>query len=293
MAESTERIITPEALRPLHWAESLTRCSLLWMPAPAFPLPRQDRTWMLAFLTRLQKLMAKKGPPQLFISQQVVYEKIRDLFLDNMIEACPMMGLLRRPGSALKAVMNEQDAEDLSTGRRKYDPFNYMDSYTYWLLGGTPEQWLPLYWGFGGMTLLYLKADPVAAAPVPAVPKYLASQPGMKRLLETFPLQAQANTAAALQNPYAPESKKVFGADLKDSAYVKGLPFIVPALSSADFFARPAQDIDALFNLVDIYIQESPADGGVLLATRLKILPEISDVLEALRQEGLLPNAQR
>ena len=49
---------------------------------------------------------------------------------------------------------------------------------------------------------------------------------------------------------------------------MKGIPFVFPLFDSADFFSAPAESIENCFQLFEVYVRESPADKGVLLAFR-------------------------
>lgn len=276
--------VPPEDLLPVRHAEALTRCLLLWLPATTFPLPQRDKRWMLTFLARLQAALLPKAKPQFFLQQKEVYEKLQNQFLDTSMESIPWMGMSRIPGAPLKPPMTMTDVEDLQQGRRKYSPFSYLDSYAYWLLSGRLEKWLEMFWGYGGSIMLCMKGE-AQAAPPPKIPKFMMEQPGMKDLLATYPLEQQMVTAAMLRHPFVAESKKMFGADLPDNLTMKGVPFIVPTFRSEDFFTRPAEDVDNLFKLVDLYIIESPADGGVLVATRLEALPVAVEIIAQMRKE--------
>jgi hypothetical protein len=93
-------------------------------------------------------------------------------------------------------------------------------------------------------------------------------------------------SANALSSPFLAKSKQLFGKGLENEPQTKGLPFILPLLDSADFFSQPEQTIKDCFELFDIYVRESPADNGVLLAAKRDLDEMLIGLLRDMRSQN-------
>ncbi len=282
-----------QALLPVRYAESLTRCHLYWIPAARFPLPSADRIWILELLRMLaafQQQQSRPGP-EVFIRQDTVLQNFVQPFMDDVLELRPLLGFPRQPGQTLKRTATEADIEDFRNGKQ-FVLEEWFDYYCYWLLGGDRQATLQKYFGAGGMSVVWLKD----AGPPPAqtkIPKFLANHPDMKPVLQRFPLQAQLQAAAALRHPFLKKSFEYFGQGLSTLKMMENIPFILPVLTSSQFFSLPEDYLKHLFELFEVYITESPADGGVILASSTDLTEPLAAIVAQLQQAGLLPRHSR
>ena len=275
-----------EVVHPARLAEDCCRCSLFWLPASSVPMPEMERRWFDEFLTRLDAALSPrfKTHMELFLLQQTVAERCLDSFLDRSLEVRPFPGLSRRPGSTLRGAVSPQELEDLQQNRRKFQAFDYMDPYCFWLRGGDRAKNRHEYFGLGGMTLAYLKGPPSPPQPAPRMPDFLVRDPRMQATLKNSSLEEQLIMSASLQSPFLAESKQKLLADLPQTLYVRSLGFALPQLRSSDFFTQREEYLSAVFSLFHCLILESPDDNGVLVASEQDLRPLIYEVRQTMRE---------
>jgi hypothetical protein len=200
-------------------------------------------------------------------------------------EFLPMGGLTRRPGSSLPAPPTQQDIEALQQGKRKFDFDEYVGDYAYWFASDSKTRHRDRFLGLGGLTSLYIKDVASSTIPTFKLPAMAQNSPLMQPLLQQFDIEGIFNNSSIFFHPFFERSKQVFGRGLEQHPQYKGFLFIVPLLESRDFFTQARESVEEWFQVFDVYVNESPRDGGVLLATRLQLEDTLSDIIEGMRAE--------
>src|SRR5262245_53655130 len=211
--------------------------------------------------------------------------------LNNMMELLPVTGLGRKPGAPLPQSPSQSDIQhatkSILANLERDEPMvlpdtsRYAPDYAYWFLDKSDVRQRELFFGHGGLTMAFLKQekDP---PPLPISPTQRAKMPMFKDL----DLDRMWTTANALNSPFRSKSKELFGGGLENEPQTKGLPFILPLLDSADFFGQPEPTIKNCFELFDIYVRESPADNGILLAARMDLDEMLIGLVRDMRSQN-------
>jgi hypothetical protein len=296
----TERITSPEVarsesrltpldrnreLRPWQRAAQLTRCFLYWMPVNGFPIPADQRLWILQFFSRLSDLLTKKHQlrAEVFVKFKVIYPGLLNTFLKNSREYHPMLGLGRKPGAQLPAIPTVEDLQPLIEGREKFDFGKYTGDYCYWFVNKFEKRQREDFFGHGATLTLFLKPDPATVAPkLPFTPE-LRKKSEVLRRFDPDPLIAKA---FALKDGFLSQSKQLFGVGLEHEPQYKGLLFVLPLLGTQDFFGQPAEEAEKWFQVFDVYINESPTDNGIVMAFKSDIEEDLVALLQEIRDEG-------
>jgi hypothetical protein len=277
------------SLLPLKRAEQLTRCALFWIPVSSFPIPSDQRVWLNIFLDRLSQSMTEVHElrAEIFLQCKTVYPTLLDTFIDKSHDLIPLMGLSQRPGQDLPPIPTIKDLQPVIDGKEPYDFAKYMGDFCYWFVRKQEKAQRELFWGFGGMSILYLAADPNTKVAPLKIPKFVREHPNFAELFKTFdPDQINAD-AHALGDGFRKKSLEIFSEDIKKNVQLKGMPFVIPLLSTRDFFSRPEQECKKWFELFDLYVNESPSDKGIVIATKLDLEDELIGILERMKDEGL------
>ncbi len=174
----------------------------------------------------------------------------------------------------------ERELQAAIDERRRLDVNDYTGDYSYWFLAKCEKRQRELFQGLGGMTILYRKPDPKAKPPEVTIPPRYRDH----ELFQRFDVPALLAGACSMQDEFMGKSKTVFGAGMKKTAQAEFIPFIVPLLTSENIFAMSEPEIQAAFELFDIYFHESPADNGLLLASVRDLEEILIDVLAEMRQ---------
>ncbi len=276
-------------LLPWRRAHELTRCFLYWVPTNSFPVPADQREWLLRFFGALsESLTTKLGlREEIFFRLKEFYE-LRNSFLNHQREFMPMCGLGRRPGAKLPDAPTEEEIKAMSKAMMESfqlpDGMQFMPDYCYWFSKKSAKKQRELFLGHAALTIVFLKPDPKAAPPqLPPQLAFLKNRPELKQ----FDFQAALASGAALQDSFLAKSKELFGVGLEEEPQFKGLPFILPLLSTADFFGQPAEESEKWFQLFDVYINESPVDKGILMAFKADVEEQLIDLLNEMKKEGL------
>jgi hypothetical protein len=312
-----------KGLLPWRWAESLQTCSLFWIPVRFESIPQSQREWLLKFFTRLASLLVekKKLRAEQFMQMQVIDEdeKLRKSFLDGLMKESPLLGRCWFPRGKQPTNATGQEVDVLASKKKEFRPYDYVHPQAWWFLGGDAGGLREHYLGYGGFTILFLKQDseeslatvPVMASSPMILPKFLRSDRGVKALLEDFDaLQPQKipgvvrNHSAmkqvfslfdvggmdrknqALMSPFRDQSKEIFGSRIPRDLEFEGVPFVLPKLSSQDFFAQTDDQIRRWFEVFDVYINESPEDEGFLLAGKEDITWAMASIANEMRDAG-------
>jgi hypothetical protein len=271
-------------LLPWRRAEQLTRCYLYWIPVAAFPLRVAQRTWLLHFLSRLGDLLSTKyGLRSEVFLQFKTLPPLMDPFLNTAHEFGPFHGLTRRPGSPLPKLVGEADLDDFAKGRKKFRFNDYCPDYAYWFVFKSFKKQLEVFFGHGGISAMFLKPDPAAVPPKLPIPQAVRDK---FDIFKQFNVDGMVAGAYALKDSFLAKSKELFGSELANDPKFKALLFVAPLLATADFFSAPPEQIENCFKLFEVYINESPTDQGVLLATKYTIEDDLIALLHEMKEAG-------
>jgi hypothetical protein len=283
---STER---RKWLRPWRKAEELTRCQLFWLPAD-FPAPSQQRQWILAFLDAFSETVQKKFSlePQTFIQMRTIYPHLQNDFIKTAMEFNPLFGLGRRPMSKVPELPDMRYVEDLQKGRRSFAFGDGLADYCYWFIGRQERPQRRLFLGFGGLTIMFTKKDPnTVPPPGPSIPPGVRRSPIFESVLKQWEPERGLQTAYALKGAFLAKSKEHFGRGLEEDPQYPGLLYVLPLLSSSDFFDQKDDDANHWFDVFNIYVNESAGDNGILLASKEDCEEDIAGIVETLRRQGM------
>lgn len=275
--------------RPFQRAWQLDDCELYWMPVAGFPVPFRQRQWLMRFHELLAARLFKKHAitPELFLQMKTIHPNLRDAFIKTSREYHPIFSLGRYPGRALPPTPDEAYATDLQKGRIQYDHKSLQPDYTYWFLSKKPREQYEAFLGHGGLTtLFFIPADPVMPAP-PKPNMAMVRDPKMRALIEGADVDGMVRQLQSLQAPFLKRSKELFAADLVDDPQYPGLLFTLPLLGSNEFFSATPEQRAGWFSLFDVYLRESPEDGGMLLASSKDLEDDLEELLTAMRHDGL------
>ena len=276
---------TSERLRPFRKSEQLTRCSLYWLPVTTFPARVEERKWLLHFFDRLAKKLAENQGLhcELFLQKKTVQGELMPTFLRSAADLSAVVGLSRNPGERLPPPPSTQDVKDLQEGRKSFRASDYMGDYCYWFLGGDDHKARELFLGHGGLSMAFLKPDPKTAPPDLPIPKAFTEH----FFFQQINLKGKIAAAARMSDPFMLKTKELFGAGLEEEPQYRGLLFIVPLLRSEDFFKQPPEEIKKVFEVFDLYVNESPSDQGIIFAAKESIDDLLGDIVESMRQDGM------
>ena len=259
--------------QPWQRAWQLADCQLYWMPVVGFPLPFRQRQWMLHFHKLLTTRLHEKHEiaPEFFLQKDTGAPLLRDTFTSTARDFHPFLSVSRYPGKTIS-----RTPEGMYSGSR-----------TYWFASKKPGEQREAFLGHGGLTTLFLtQADPQISAPPKPHPA-LVRDPKMRSLIEGADTDAMMARLGSLQAPFLKRSKELFAADLLDDPQYSGLLFALPLLGSNEFFSATPEDRAAWFSLFDVYLRESPEDGGMLLASSKDLEDDLEELLTAMRRDGL------
>jgi len=279
---------------------------LYWIGVQKFPVPNGQRAWLLKFVARLAEHLQQTAGlrHELFLQARALSRSLRDTFVNKSMDWMPMTGLSRAPNAPMPSPPSAVDIKALQEGKKKFDANEYMPGYSYWLLDDSFQVQMEALFGGGATTVLFLKPDAKAQPPKLAFPKELFQNPMFagadpnsaiplpsfvreNPLMRQLNVEAKINAAFKLQDEFLAKSKTIFGAGLEGSPGFLGFAFIVPSLESKDFFQQPEQDVKKWFELFDVYLHESTADQGILLAAREDIDGALIEIIQKMKEEGL------
>ena len=289
MREKEPRRLTPinraPGLLPWRRATELTDCFLYWLPVNSFPVPAQQKQWLLVFMERFGGSIVKKLGlrSEVFLQMKTLYPHLMDAFTLHCPEMMPLVGLIRRPGGALPKAPSAEEIQHIVDGTKKYDFNEYMPDLSYWFVKKQQQLQLQLFLGHGGMTILSLKPDPQTVPPKLMISKKMRQHP----MFQAIDVDGLHEQTFAMTDGFQEKSKQLFGAGLESHPSYKGLRFILPLLETKDFFQQPKEEKAKWFDLFQIYFAESPPDKGVLLALQSDVEEDLIELLEQMRQQNL------
>jgi hypothetical protein len=264
------------------------------MPVRQFPAPALQRRWLLRFFNTLAgRLEQERGlNSETFVQLRTVTENAdlqRD-FLNHSMDLRPLLGYARSPHAEIPpATLSQEELDAFASGERKPDVYEHMPAYCYWFVNRDGELHRRLFLGHGGMTLLFLPQDSKTRMPEElqrAIMKINRSRM-LKPLREQMDIEKELKSTASLQGEFPAKSKTVFGAGMARDLHYRGLPYIIPLLSSRDFFESSAEIVESWFGVFEIYVRESSIDAGIILASKASVHDLVISAVEALKAEGL------
>lgn len=287
-ASEVERLssISPRGnLHPWRRAQVLTQCFLYWMPVSCFPLPAQERTWVMEFLDRFVAEVTAQFElrTEVFLQYGTV-KVLREPFLRTAREFSPLRGWSRRPGTELGPMPTPDEIKELIK-RKQFDISWGVPDYCYWFRKKAHKRQRQAFVGHGGVTLLFLKEDPDTQSSKLPFPEAIRKRP--EYLPQINQLEEMLADAFALRDGFLAKSKELLGGGLNDHPQFEAIPFVLPLLYSEDFFNRPVEECGKWFQLFDIYINESPADRGIILASKIDLEEKLIALLTKMREEDL------
>jgi hypothetical protein len=280
-------------LRPWKHAHQFKGCFLYWAPVSRFPILPDERRWQLAFLKlfvdRLEQ--THKVIADTFVDARMATENeaLRKGFLNTASDFRPLLGFARAPGANLpEASLPQADLDAFARGERKPNPCDYLPNYCYWFVNRSGERQRELFFGHGGMTVLFMKPDPKTAPPpeFAQLLPYLMRSKMLAPLREKFDIEKMVMRPNPLAGDFRDTSKTVFGEGMERDQQFRGLPYIIPRLRTRDYFEAEPRKLEAWFSVFAVYLRESPEDGGVLLASKQNLEEDLLSVLDRLRSQG-------
>jgi hypothetical protein len=271
------------SIYPLRRSSQLKTCALYWIPVERVPPSWRERQWLMAFFDQLHELLGKKGLRQeSFLQMKLAAPlgEVKDTLHRHQMKLIPIMGLSRRPGASMPPIPTEADLEPIIEGKKKFLFDEHVPDYSLWFLT-RDERWRrDLFLGYGGYTMVYFKVDP--ACTPPKFPDY----PGLRSMdiFKSFDVDAIIETTFLLEDQLGPKSRAVFGKGLEEDAGFESVSFIMPLMRACDFLDAKPEDLEEWFTVFDIYIHESPEDGGILIASKEDLDETIIETLDQVRE---------
>jgi hypothetical protein len=273
-----------EKIRPFLRAPQDPGCELYWLGVPAFPIPSVQRAWLTDFFARFTKLIDEQFQirGEFFLQYKTIID-IERRFRQLAFDISPWPGLTRKPDGSMPPPLDKQELQ-AAIGGAPFDIKKYFPDSCFWLRAPLPKL-LEEFFGIGGASMFYLKADPATKPPV---------IPHLDELKKSFPdarfdkLEEMVKATVSLKEKFMPESKKLFGEGLENEPNYRGITFILPLLETNDFFTRTEEEKKKWFELFDLFWRESPPDKGVYIASKLPIQDSICEVLDSMKEEGKL-----
>ncbi len=255
---------------------------LYWAPVSRFPALPDEHTWMVRFFDAFNEAVAAQSQlrPEVIVSFQVIAHS-RDGFIRHAREFRPRPGLSRYPGETAVTPDRDQLVNARVAGK---DPASLVPGSCLWLSNKAERAERELFQTSGGLTLLFRK-DP---GPPKALPFQIP-----QILIDKYPQIKKADLTRLYNEAYNPDGmwpqlKAAFGAGLEHLSEFEATPFIVPRMDAAAFFRMGAEETEKFFSVIDIYVQESPEDRGILLASRTDFEKPIARTVTKLRQDALI-----
>ena len=280
------RLYKVEDFLPWRKADRMEHCFLYWLPAEEFPLTHARKQWVIAFLDRFSTALQKTQELrcEIFLSYKGIGNEHLDDFLRYSRQCMTMMGLGLRPGASIPGPLTEEEIDRIVEKREPVDFRQWVADYSYWFVSKQPEQQREFFLGLGAMTTLLLKPDPKTKAPP------LQISPALRKAHPVFQMvdvDARYEASYSVRDRFLGESKKLFGAGLTNLPSFPGLGFVLPLPDSEHFFALSEETCRSWFDLFQVYIHESKADNGILLAFRVDYEDILLRVLLSMRSDDL------
>jgi hypothetical protein len=270
---------------PFVQAPESKDCELYWVPVFSFPPPAPQREWLIDFFQRLDQALAKEhGVRGEFFLQQTTVPDVEKRFLKTARELLPKLGLARKPNAPLPPppTINQLKA---GVAGQPFDIEAHFPDYCYWLHHPELSKLLGDFFGHGGSATFYLKPDPATKPPeIPYMDEFKKLFPQMG--WDTMDTMVRAGFAA--KDKFLEASKKLFGEGLEEEPSYEGLPYILPLLTTTDFFQQPEAERKKWFELFDVFWRESPVDKGIYVASKVPLAGLLHKIIESMKEAGKL-----
>jgi hypothetical protein len=240
----------------------------------------------MAFLDELHSLLTEKELQQeSFLQMKLAAPlgEVKDTLHRHQMKLMPVMGLGRRPGAGMPPIPTEADLEPVMKGEKKFIFNDHVPDYMLWLLT-RDERWRrDLFLGFGGYTMIYLKVDSGST------PMKFPDYPGLRSMdiFKELDVDTIMETAFLQQGQLGPKSKTVFGKGLEEDPGFVGESFVIPLMRARDFLDAKPQELEEWFTVFDVYVHESPEDGGILIASKEDLDETIAEALDRVRMQQI------
>lgn len=288
LVRSTSRLTTLEDKRFAPWVEAphIQDMHVLWLGVSVFPLCHQERVWLLEFLRRLSVRLTgdKRLREEIFLQFSIASGQLAETFNRYTMKAQVLPGLSRRPGERLQGKADVETVQSELENNKRFDFSKWTSDYVIWFQHKSPEQQRELFWGHGGMSLLFLPPDPGTLSPrLPFTPRFKAALP----IFQHMDVDAMVAGAVALKDSFLPRSKQMFGAGLEQEMDMKSVAFVLPSLGSSHMVEATAEMRLQWFSFFDVYCRESVEENGILLAFKLDYAHAVQETLASMRQDNL------
>lgn len=195
-----------------------------------------------------------------------------------------MAGLLLQPQAKPP---NLPTAEEVEAEVKKGGPVDvkqWMADYCYWFIAKQDERQLEDFLGWGGMMFLFLAGDPKTKPPELKIPNVIRTHPAFK----DADVKSSMAMAYSLQDKFLKQSKETFGDPVKEDPAYPGIPYILPLLTSKDFFRAAPTQRAHWFEVFEVYCIESKPDKGMLLAFKDAHFDDtLIELVQELRDAGM------
>ena len=273
-----------QSISPFVRAAKLEAASLYWLGVNTWPPMFRNRQWICAFFDRFIVQAEKQWQvvPLQFLKMSVAGNLLNDPFIRNARTTVPIIGALTRPDRTPAGLPSAETIEQASKKKITLDPNSYADDFTYWFTRGNDAEQRALFQAYGGMSILLAEPDEQARVAIPEVPKYIMDHPSMARF-KSIDIKAENRVVEALGGKFGPLTKELFGEPFKSQTIYEGLLFVLPQWTSASFFDAKPEELQKLFKLCKVYIQESPEDQGILIACEDNLDDMLIEIVEELK----------
>jgi len=278
------------AIHPWRRAKNLADCCLFFLPVGGFPIASLQREWLLEFLQRLVGSVRNMLGLRLeqFINVSAVYPLRHSEFVSASRQMKPLPGICWRPGATPRQTTVEEDLQAIQDGKKKFELSDYTADQCYWFISKSDKEQRDLFFGLGGLTLMFMKPDPNTQPPdFPFPLAKLQSSPIYGEIIKQFNPVEMLAEAYSLQDAFLPQSKTLFADRFSQVPGSDRAKFILPLLSSQDFFTSTAEERNKWFDLFGVYITESPVDAGILLAACSDVQELLASVMQSMTDAGL------
>ena len=134
------------------------------------------------------------------------------------------------------------------------------------------------------MTQLFRKSDPRTPSPQDMIP------PQFRRvaaeLFTKLDVDNAMSMAVALSDSFQADSKRICGNGLEQDTQFEFTPYILPLMTTQDFISLSPQETDRYFQLFTVYVGESTADKGFVMASSVDLDEDLKALLAGMRRDG-------
>jgi hypothetical protein len=257
------------SLGPWRKASQVVHAHFYWMPVSGFPCKGAQREWITRFTLALaaQAKDLLQLEPEFLLNSEVLEGKLLDTFTANSRQHCPTIGVSRNPAEALKPAPTMESFEPLRRGEKEFRMADFAPAYTYWMAGRKLDAALADFCGHGGAAVVFHPPDPNSAPP--PMPPIMAFRNDPH--LGPAQIQSSVNMLFAFKSAFLKESKRVFGRGIENHPQFETLQFVIPRWNAQFYLSSPPDAIAEGFQVFPIQLVESPADGGLILASAVNL----------------------